>query len=176
MMLVLSGEKGRGKTSLLKELFIGLDIPVQGFLSLKEVSAGTVTGISLLILPEHRSVPMATTSPIATQVSTGRFYFYPQVFDLVNTHFQEITPDLPFVFDEFGPLEMEKKGHYPIFASLEKTRHRSILVVRSELLADFLGSLSRDIDHVLIDLEKCARREALEGIRAFIAGSYWNGG
>ncbi|MBN2299188.1 MAG: hypothetical protein JXM72_11365 [Deltaproteobacteria bacterium] len=168
MMLILTGEKGCGKTFLIRDLVFAHNIRVQGFLSLKEITDGEVTGISLLILPKQKMFPLATTSPIKTTEKTSRFYFYPKIIHLVNRHFHHIKKGLPFVFDEFGFLEMYQKGHFPIFENLIQNRHKTLMIVRRNLLDDFLSSYCRDINFSVVDMGKCDRQYAQNSILAFL--------
>lgn len=146
MTLILTGKKGSGKTTLIRKIISESRTTVQGFLSVKEMGEGGITGISLLILPEYELVPMASTTPMETDVFTGRFYFYPGAFKRVNRRFRTLRPGLPFIFDEFGLLEREQKGHYPVFTALLSSRHPALIVVRDELaydLATFFGGTSQ---------------------------------
>ena len=153
MMLVLSGEKGCGKTTLLRDLLTDHHVRAQGFLSVKDILDGVVKGISLITLPEHRVLPMATTTPMMTDVSTGKYYFYPGIFELINRHFQRIRPNLPFIFDEFGPLEMQQKGHYPVFSCLQKHAEHTLVVVRSDLREIFLDKFCVAFPVIQMDLD-----------------------
>ena len=168
MMLVLTGERGCGKSLLLKEVILGHNIPVQGFLSLKELTDNIVTGINLLILPDQTAVPMATTTPIETDSNTSRFYFYPDVFSRINTRFQILNAGLPFVFDEFGLLEMRKKGHYPIFEHLTSLSLKTLMVVRSEILDDFISTFCCHAQHEVLDMASADREHAAQYILEFL--------
>jgi len=170
MMLILTGEKGCGKTCLLNDLLLAHDIRAQGFLSLKDIRNGEVNGISLIILPERRTFPMATISPIIAAEKTSRYYFYPKVFSLVNRHFHHIIEDLPFIFDEFGFLEMYQKGHFPIFEMLKKIRHKTLLVVRKTLAEDFISSYCADISYSMVVMGKCSKEHAAQRILDFLSG------
>lgn len=170
MMLILTGEKGCGKSLLLKDIIISNPGSFQGFLSLKTMENGIVTGISLLILPSLETLPMATTTPMETEYSTRRFYFYPGVFDKVNRHFRNITKNLPFVFDEFGILEMEKAGHYPIFETLADTHASSgLLVVRKNLLESFLSSRAGPLNYEILDMDCQGTQAIRDRIASFLA-------
>lgn len=169
-MLILSGNIGCGKSLLLKEIILDNNTPVQGFLSLKELTDGVVTGISLLLLPDREIVPMATTTPIETESNTTRFYFYPNVFSRINNHFETLDKDLPFVFDEFGLLEMNRKGHFPIFDNLMKSSHRTLMVVRSEILDDFISAFCINTRYDVLDMTVTDRNDAVKNILAFLSG------
>ena len=64
------GPSGCGKTSLIRDLLCAYDIRAQGFLGLKEITGGKVTGISLLILPKQKKFPAATTSVYNHRISS----------------------------------------------------------------------------------------------------------
>jgi nucleoside-triphosphatase THEP1 len=170
MMLVLTGEKECGKSSLLRDVIAESGISAQGFISLKVVSNGEVKGISLLILPEKRSFPMATTTPLITSERTPRFFFYPRVFDLVNRHFHHIQPHLPFVFDEFGSLEMSKKGHYPVFELLKKSQHPTLMIVRNNIVGNFLSMYCKDVRYTIMDMNKYSQANLHKSILSFLKG------
>ncbi|GEM_PF-1651435 len=167
-MLILTGERGCGKSLLLKEIILGHSVPAQGFLSLKEVNDGIVTGIHLLLLPDQEVVPMATTTPITTEASTSRFYFYPDVFPRVNSCFERLDEDLPFVFDEFGILEMRQKGHYPIFEELQRSSHKTLMVVRLEILDDFMSVFCPHAHYEVLDLTTLDRTHIARSILDFL--------
>jgi len=175
MVLILSGEKGCGKTSLVKRLIEEYALQVQGFLSLKDYGNGEPAGISLLVLPQKKPFPMATTSPIATKEKTSRFYFYPRVFDLVNRHFHRIIPDMPFIFDEFGPLEMGGGGHFPLFDQLKKISHKTLTIVRSPLLERFISSHCMDMNYSVININDTPQRYAAQSILNFFIGQQHKG-
>ena len=170
MLYILSGEKDCGKTSIVSKLIEEHGIAVQGFLSHQEKCNGKITGISLLVFPGRRPFPMATTYPIRTKERTSRFYFYPRVFDLVNRHFHKIIPDLPFIFDEFGSLEMGKRGHYPIFSLLKKIRQKTLMIVRNSLLESFISMYCGNINYSVLNVDDCSKRYASKSILDFLIG------
>lgn len=170
MMLILTGEKGCGKSLLLKKVILEHNLSVQGFLSLKELSAGIVTGIHLLLLPDQKVVPMATTTPIKTDSNTSRFYFYPNVFSRINSQFERLDANLPFVFDEFGLLEMHQEGHYPIFENVKGSSHKTLIVVRLEILTDFISSFCPHAHHEVLDMATLDREHISRKILDFLTG------
>jgi len=168
MMLILTGEKECGKTTLLDEVCSGNETKVQGFLSMKNVDNGEVTGISLKILPAGRIFPMATTTPIITKHATSKFYFYTNAFKLVNRHFKRIIKDIPFIFDEFGRLEMRQEGHFCLFEELIETGQPLLVVIRKELLSDFKAAYAQDLDHEILDLDIEERADIINRINTAI--------
>lgn len=170
MMLILTGEKGSGKTTLIRNILLEHKITAQGFLSVKEMQDGRITGISLLILPENRTMPMAVTTAITTDMFTGRYYFYPGVFDRVNNHFRSIKHKAPFIFDEFGILEMEGKGHYPIFSTVLQSAHSSLIVVRKELVNDLLSILGDSCQYRVADMSSLDLPAIRSQVTAFLQG------
>lgn len=173
MILVLTGDKGSGKTTLLKRLVTGQGMEIQGFLSLKEMEHGQITGISLMLLPEQELVPMATTTPIPTDMCTKRFSFYPGVFEKVNSRFREPRPGPPFVFDEFGLLEREGGGHYPVFRGLLAASHPALVVVRSELAGELCALLdSGSQEYRVVSLDQDGPQEALRLVAEFLSTAH----
>ncbi len=131
-MVVLTGARDSGKTTLLKSLAVH----TQGFLGLKTMADGKITSLELMLLPGGRIIPLAKTEPFPTEIRTGRFYFYEEAFGEIDRHFR-ILSGMPFIFDEFGPLEMAGQGHWPLFERLPK--ERLLVVVRPEMVPDFCG-------------------------------------
>jgi len=132
-MLLLTGQPDSGKTTLLRSL-IG-HYPVQGFLSCKVFDGATLSRLELMLLPAGPLLPVAETTPFATELQTGRFYFHVQTFKEVAQHFSAPIADVPFIFDEFGLLELEGEGHAALFEHLPQ--EKLLVVVRSDLVAEF---------------------------------------
>lgn len=168
MILVVTGQRGAGKTTLVRGILQEHGIPAQGFLSVKEVTDGVVTGISLLILPGGERIPMATTTPLSTDAATKRFYFYPGVFDRVNALFRDIRAGCPFILDEFGLLEREGQGHYPVFRTLLQASHPSIVMVQSDLRDDLLSILGDACPHETVDVSFEGLSKARSRILTFL--------
>lgn len=170
-LVILTGLRGCGKTSLLKNLIERHDLNVQGFLSCKEFSGSLMTGINLVVLPGKTSMPMATTTPFSTPVSTGRFYFFAETFGLIERHFNTIRPKIPFIFDEFGQLEMRQEGHYPLFQKLIEKNHPLLLVVRKEMLEEFLATLPQETLFVIFDMNEMIHQDINSNILEFLENS-----
>jgi nucleoside-triphosphatase THEP1 len=153
-MLILTGHKGCGKTTLLQRVILENNLAVQGFLSLKIVEDGVPVGISLLTLPGREEIFMATaTSDRTAPLSTGHYAFESRTFQRIDARFASFDPSLPFVLDEFGRLEMKGLGHCALFERVIAARLKLLVVVRKDLLAEFLKRYAMDADTVVLDVE-----------------------
>ena len=61
---------------------------------------------------------------------------------------------LPFILDEFGLLEMQGLGHYALFQRLAAARLKMLVVVRRDLLAEFMIRYTIAADTVVLDVEQ----------------------
>jgi nucleoside-triphosphatase THEP1 len=153
-MLILTGSRGCGKTTLLQRIILDDNLAVQGFLSLKIVKDGVPVGIKLLTLPEGEEIFMATATPKRTELSTGHYAFETGTFQLIEKRFALLNNSLPFILDEFGLLEMRGLGHYPLFQRLAAVRLKMLVVVRRDLLAEFMIRYTIAADTVVLDVEQ----------------------
>ncbi|MEN6475070.1 MAG: nucleoside-triphosphatase [Syntrophaceae bacterium] len=153
-MLILTGERGCGKTTFLQRLILEGDLAVQGFLSLKIVENGVPVGIRLLTLPWREEIFMGVATPDRTKpLSTGHYAFESEAFDRVDERFKSFDAGLPFVLDEFGRLEMKGLGHFNLFQKLVAAGLKLLVVVRRDLLDQFLERYAASSDTVVLDLE-----------------------
>lgn len=152
-MLILTGAIGCGKTTLLKRLILGNNLAVQGFLSLKMVEDGAIVGIKLLTLPERDEIFMGISTPDRSKpLSTGHYAFEDDVFQRIDARFATVDPNLPFVLDEFGRLEMRGLAHFDLFQKVKAAGLRLLVVVRKDLLNTFLERHA-GADEVVLDVE-----------------------
>ena len=153
-MLILTGAKGSGKTTLLQRIILDNNLAVQGFLSLKIVEHGEPVGIKLLTLPWRDEILTAIVIPDrTTPLSTGRYAFEPETFQLIDARFASLNENLPFVLDEFGRLEMRGLGHFDLFQKVKTARLNLLVVVRRDLLAPFLERHAKSMDTLVLDVE-----------------------
>ena len=133
-ILIITGEIGSGKTSLLHDLVTGLrtkGFAPAGIISPGRVEDGTKTGIRLLnvktgdewLLAELRGAE-------AVGPATLRWQFYQDVMDTGNQILGELDScDFLFI-DELGPLEfLRKEGWQSAFTALEESDYNTALVV-----------------------------------------------
>lgn len=153
-MLIVTGNKGCGKTTLLKRLIIDNALKVQGFLSLKIVEHGVVKGIKILTLPRQEEMFMAVATSESTELSTGCYAFEPEAFQRIDELFAHPDSNMPFVFDEFGKLEMKGRAHFSLFQRLLAARVKMLVVVRSNLMQEFTERFSPGPALQVIDLER----------------------
>lgn len=156
-MLILTGAIGCGKTTLLKRLIQENNLAVQGFLSLKIVEHGVPVGIKLLTLPERDEIFMGISTPDRSKLlSTGHYAFEDDVFQRIDARFVTLDPNLPFVLDEFGRLEMRGLAHFDLFQKVKAAGLRLLVVVRKDLLNTFLERHA-GADAEVLDVESGGR-------------------
>lgn len=154
LMMILTGNRGCGKTTLLKRIIMENNLAVQGFLSLKIVEDGVPVGIRILTLPEREEIFMATATRRKSGLSTGYYSFEKEAFQRLDERFALFDNNLPFILDEFGLLEMKGLGHYNLFKRLVSSRLKMLVVVRSDLLDEFVSRYAISKNMILIDVEK----------------------
>lgn len=153
-MLILTGGRGCGKTTLLKRIILDNNLKVQGFLSLKIVEDGIPVGIRILTLPECEEIFMATATRRNSELSTGYYAFEKETFKRLDERFQIFDSRLPFILDEFGLLEMKGLGHYELFKRLVSARLKMLVVVRSDLLDEFVNRYAISEETAVLDVEQ----------------------
>ena len=114
--LVLVGEQGSGKTSLLKDLIsafriIGLE--VAGLLSLGIFEGGKKIAIEVVDLNSDESQILAKlTGDIYTGLRYGDWAFDRGTINWANWRLEAISHTDVFILDEIGPLELEKNAGF----------------------------------------------------------------
>ena len=168
-MLILTGARGCGKTTFLKRAILDNNLAVQGFLSLKIVENGVAVGIKLLTLPERGEIFMGVSTPDRTKpLSTGHYAFEDDVFQRVDARSATLDPNLPFILDEFGRLEMRGLAHFDLFQKVKASGLKLLVVVRKDLLEAFL-ECHADPEQALV-LDVASGDASLETrVRAYLA-------
>lgn len=161
-MLVLTGDIGCGKTTWCAAF--ARQHPLQGFLSLKTFVDDEETGIRLRLLPTGEELFMASTAPFAGGEQTGRFWFAPETFQRVNR--LPLSPDRPFLFDEFGRLEMKARGHWGLFGRLLESELPLLVVVRRNLLDEFVDRFAPE---VVADFQALSTAELEQLVRGYLS-------
>jgi nucleoside-triphosphatase THEP1 len=134
---ILSGAKGQGKSSRLKEVFA--DVPgAEGILTLRR--EGDLRDFCKLTSGESWSMQGAENYA-GPWLEVGRFRFSAAAFDRASQYLLETAwhPDTKLlIVDEVGPLELRKEGFYNALKEVMENPAGPdlLLVVRSELVEE----------------------------------------
>jgi nucleoside-triphosphatase THEP1 len=145
-IIIISGKKNSGKTAYLKEVIEKAkkrQKKVHGFLSEAEIIKGEKNIYYLRDLKtDKRTILASTQQEFLRFINFGRFYFSLQTFEFANSLFiKDMDADL-FVFDEYGPLEVDGYGFKPVFNYiLDNYKGLFFISVRPA----FLNNLIKDI-------------------------------
>ena len=158
-VLFLSGDRGRGKSTVLKELVSFArerDTVIGGLLSLR-----VPDGINTVFLPDNAEFPLARYRGGAPKgIVMGPYLFSPAVIDMANSHLRNIlsrSTAVPagVVIDEIGPLELKRNaGFLPGLTWLLQQQIPLAIVIRPELvdrLAGLVGSSGRKVGPIIDD-------------------------
>ena len=134
---ILSGEKGQGKSSRLKEVFAGVP-GAEGIITLRR--EGDFRDFYILSSGESWSMHGAENYA-GPWLEVGRFRFSAEAFDRASQYLLEAArnPDTKLlIVDEVGPLELRKEGFYKALNDLmvNPPGPDLLLVVRSELVEE----------------------------------------
>lgn len=152
--ILLSGDPGSGKTSVVETLTRTAKSPVFGVLSPAVGSAGGRRGIAVRLIPTGSTRTLAvlarrtgdergaallgdavSTAPVPGAISLGPWDFDPSAIDAANRHLCDYSGASPVVIDEVGPLELRHHGGFlPGLRCVLATASPVILVVRPGLL------------------------------------------
>ena len=134
---ILSGEKGQGKSSRLKEVFAGVPGAV-GIITLRR--EGDLRDFYILSSGESWSMQGAENYA-GPWLEVGRFRFSAEAFDRASQYLLEAarnTGTKLLIVDEVGPLELRNEGFYKALKEVMKNPAGPdlLLVVRSELVEE----------------------------------------
>ncbi|MFP4302405.1 MAG: hypothetical protein ACLFPW_10995 [Spirochaetaceae bacterium] len=142
MLRLVSGHRNGGKSGYLRELahLTG----ATGFLSPKVLGARGHLGYDLLALPGGERRPLVRLSPLGPEWFRFRRFFFDQgAFDWALERARELVArgDGPLILDEFGPLEAERRGFYPVLTLFLETGRKLTVSCRPSLAA-YLGEIA----------------------------------
>ncbi len=117
-IIIISGQTGDGKTTLISELanlFRSQGLRLAGTVSPAVFDDGQKTGYRLINLADGENCRLSSTLPAPGLINVGRFYFYPEGIDF---GIRALTPDpgqLPdlMMIDEVGAWELQGQGWAP---------------------------------------------------------------
>lgn len=153
--IILTGEKGAGKTTLCQHLVEQareLGMNVRGVISPAIFEAGQKVGIGVVDLKDSRFRRLAYTHEHKTKgPATEGWAFAKEVVEWGNEVLKESTPCDLLIVDELGPLEFERgQGWLHGFAALDQGEYNlALVVIRPELTNQ---ALARWPDAEIIEL------------------------
>jgi nucleoside-triphosphatase THEP1 len=168
MIFILTGPVHIGKTTLLERIVYELKkekIDIDGFLSESVLENQEVIGYDLCDIKEEESIPFIRKEGERDWQRIGPFFFIPQGLARAKEIIFRGKENALLIVDEVGPLELGGKGLWPalkevIFQPLK----RSVLVVRANILEDFLAMLGKSEVKVFDIKEEGVFSHILSGI------------
>lgn len=141
-LIIITGIKGNGKTSLLAETAKELkqrQVNVQGILQPATIVDGERAGYSLLDLDSGKLMPLASVAVKQEDATIGAYAFNQKAFDFGFQIFQQIRNVEVAIVDEIGPLEVQGKGwDAPLRQLLSESLSVILISVRPTLLDQVL--------------------------------------
>jgi len=147
MIFILTGPVHIGKTTVLERVVHELrkeKIDINGFLSEAVLENQEVIGYDLFDIKKEESIPFIRKEGERDWQRIGPFSFIPQGLARAKEIIFQSKEDALLIVDEVGPLELAGKGLWPALKEvIFKPSKRSILVVRTGILEDFLALLGK---------------------------------
>ena len=175
MHVLITGERHTGKSTLLRELSIGLPGPVFGFVTQKEYAlADPEKGVPVYIyaagkpcVPEERN--------LIGYCKDHSFSAFPAAFDRFAPELSDPPKNGIILMDEIGFLEAGSKafrhavlsllnGDVPVLAAVKPDDH------------PFLNAVRAHPNCRVFELTGQTRKETLEAVRVFIREQGWKTG
>ena len=145
MIIILSGPVHAGKTTFVEkslQRWASRGLAFGGFLSIAVLNTPGEIEYDLLDLKEGRRLPFLRRSGDAGWERIGPFYFIPSTFEVARSLILRASPSELLIIDEVGPLELAGRGLWPVLKDvLANPALRTLLVVREEILEEFVGKL-----------------------------------
>lgn len=117
---------------------MGANKPINGILSKAYFKDSLHLGYNGLALPSLQSFPLIRETGQADWQQVGRYYFTPEGFDAAVKAIRSFQESELTVIDEIGPLELDRRGYWPVFEILLKNKQPVLVVIREPLVASFL--------------------------------------
>ena len=166
-VLVLTGERGAGKTTALEEVLARLadrGLPVAGLIQPPFIEEGKKTGFSVRNLSTGEEYLLARRCAADGDGEYGTiFRFDPFGLKEAEKALDAAPRDSILVLDELGPVELRGHGHLPALrrAMRERPPRLLVLVLRRHLVPRLLAVLEAR-DARVVEVEESAERIAGE--------------
>jgi nucleoside-triphosphatase THEP1 len=159
-IVVISGERGCGKTTLCRrvvELARARGLTVGGVLTHPRFVGGRKVGLVVEDLQSGSRCPLAEREDSTDGPSTGRWHFHAAGLDLGAQALAWAAPCELLIVDELGPLELERgEGWAVAMGTLAAGCYRlALVVVRPRLLPEFRRQLGLEPAILLARAEEC---------------------
>lgn len=139
-VIIISGEKGEGKTSFLIDVLAQLKestIQFRGFVATKIIDKNQSRSYLLNELNSDFSIELCTNLPINDYIRQGNFYFNPVALQKGREilTFNHLDENRLFVIDEIGIFELNGHVWFEAFSKLLKISNLQILItVRKKII------------------------------------------
>ncbi|MBU1299155.1 MAG: hypothetical protein KKF20_00960 [Bacteroidetes bacterium] len=143
-IVIVTGNINSGKSTYLLTTYEQLESKEKavGFVALPILKRNAKVGFELFILHENKKIKFASVEENFGNFQLGKYRFDQKLFDEVILNFPKIEPDSIVFLDEYGKLEAEGKGWYPLIEQvLRQDFEKCYLVVRKELMGMMLDKL-----------------------------------
>lgn len=139
--IVITGEIGSGKTSLIQDLTAQLkskNYSISGFYTSRIFDNNTTIGYNLVEVESKKETPFLSISPIENAEKVGKFFIHQEAIETGKKILQQNTAHF-IVIDEIGKLELTDKGwgnELPALFSAPKNHF--ILSLRKEIYNELI--------------------------------------
>ena len=144
-VLLLSGGRGRGKSTVLERVF--QEAAAAGIVLAGVLSRRVPSGIHAVLLPDQTEFPLAlyTINSPAGEITLGPYRFSRDAVTRVNAHLCGVPANTDAaIVDEIGPLELKRSGGFlPGLNHLLTLPIPLVVVIRPELLTDLTQLIER---------------------------------
>ena len=149
-IMIITGNKGQGKTSFLNEILISLEksnVKTSGILSRAIIENNVRVGYDILNLSTNEKAILSRTFGKPEMIRVSDFYFYPEGFEIGKKALSiEQNKDSQIIFiDEIGPWELDNQGWAPQINNLLKNSDTPMIwTVRESLVEQVIDNWSLD--------------------------------
>lgn len=149
MSVIITGKRGAGKSTLCERLF--------DYASLRSLTIGGVITLQnsvkwFYLLPSKLRIEFETEEG-EEFLSVGRFKVHRNNMIRVTNHIEAKLNSQILIIDEIGLLEMRGEGYYPILNQVVSRNQMNILVVKEQILNDFVSRYPQTKQYRILRVE-----------------------
>ena len=139
--IVITGEIGSGKTSLINDLIAGLkskNHTISGFYTKRIVENNATVGYHLVEVENEKETPFLSISPIENAEKVGKYFIHRNAMETGRKILQQNSAHF-IVIDEIGKLELTDKGWGIELSTLfSAQKNHFILSLRKEICNELI--------------------------------------